>query len=389
MIFRRVTVISGRLNKKCLIDMKIHILFIAWLLPLLAFTQGRREVDTSLHMDFELYDPPATLVVPEHPVTSAKFPFIDVHSHHWRMAEQDLDQLVREMDSLNMGVIVNLSGRGGPALKAMMENIQKYGHEDRIVNFTNINIRSIDDPDWEKSTLQQLEYDVSICARGLKIYKSQCMRDTDNAGNRIAINDPRLAPVWEKCGELGIPVLIHSADPKSFWDPHDENNERWLELKLRPGRKREADDPAPWETIIAEQHDIFRKHPNTTFINAHFGWYANDLETLGQLLDELPNMYVECGAIIAELGRQPRRSLQFFEKYQDRILFGKDAYHPEEYHTYFRVFETLDEYFPYYKRYHAFWRMYGIGLPDGILKKLYYKNALKVIPGLDRTLFPE
>lgn len=389
MIFRRVTVISGRLNKKCLIDMKIHILFIAWLLPLLAFTQGRREVDTSLHMDFELYDPPATLVVPEHPVTSAKFPFIDVHSHHWRMAEQDLDQLVREMDSLNMGVIVNLSGRGGPALKAMMENIQKYGHEDRIVNFTNINIRSIDDPDWEKSTLQQLEYDVSIGARGLKIYKSQGMRDTDNAGNRIAINDPRLAPVWEKCGELGIPVLIHSADPKSFWDPHDENNERWLELKLRPGRKREADDPAPWETIIAEQHDIFRKHPNTTFINAHFGWYANDLETLGQLLDELPNMYVECGAIIAELGRQPRRSLQFFEKYQDRILFGKDAYHPEEYHTYFRVFETLDEYFPYYKRYHAFWRMYGIGLPDGILKKLYYKNALKVIPGLDRTLFPE
>ena len=389
MIFRRVTVISGRLNKKCLIDMKIHILFIAWLLPLLAFTQGRREVDTSLHMDFELYDPPATLVVPEHPVTSAKFPFIDVHSHHWRMAEQDLDQLVREMDSLNMGVTVNLSGRGGPALKAMMENIQKYGHEDRIVNFTNINIRSIDDPDWEKSTLQQLEYDVSIGARGLKIYKSQGMRDTDNAGNRIAINDPRLAPVWEKCGELGIPVLIHSADPKSFWDPHDENNERWLELKLRPGRKREADDPAPWETIIAEQHDIFRKHPNTTFINAHFGWYANDLETLGQLLDELPNMYVECGAIIAELGRQPRRSLQFFEKYQDRILFGKDAYHPEEYHTYFRVFETLDEYFPYYKRYHAFWRMYGIGLPDGILKKLYYKNALKVIPGLDRTLFPE
>ena len=369
--------------------MKIYLLSIALWLPLLAFSQGRREVDTSLHMDFELYDPPSTLVVPEHTLSSAKFPFIDVHSHHWRMAEQDLDVLIRQMDSLNMGIIVNLSGRGGPALKGMMDNIHKYGHEDRIVNFTNINFRSIDDPDWEKSTLEQLAYDVSIGARGLKIYKSQGMRDTDNAGNRIAVNDPRLDPIWAKCGELGIPVLIHSADPKSFWAPHDENNERWLELKLRPGRKREANDPASWETIIAEQHDIFRKHPNTTFINAHFGWYANDLETLGQLLDELPNMYVECGAIIAELGRQPRQSLKFFEKYQDRILFGKDAYHPEEYHTYFRVFETLDEYFPYYKRYHAFWRMYGIGLPDGILKKLYYKNALKVIPGLDRTLFPE
>lgn len=369
--------------------MKIPFICMAFLLPLFTLAQGRMEVDTSLHMDFERYDPPSTLVAPEHPVSRSKFPFIDVHSHHWRLDEQDLSKLIGEMDSLNMGIIVNLSGRGGPALKAMMDNIRKYGYENRIINFTNINIRSIDDPDWEKSTLEQMEYDVSIGARGLKIYKSQGMRDTDSTGNRIAINDPRLAPVWEKCGELGIPVLIHSADPQSFWDPHDENNERWLELKLRPGRKRGPDDPAPWETIIAEQHDIFRRHPNTTFINAHFGWYANDLEKLSQLLDELPNMYVECGAIIAELGRQPRQALKFFEKYQDRILFGKDAYNPEEYHTYFRVFETEDEYFPYYKRYHAFWRMYGIGLPDEILKKLYYKNALKVIPGLDASLFPE
>ena len=362
---------------------------LALLLPFAALAQGRWEVDTTLHMDFEQYDPPSTLVVPEHPLTNAKFPFIDVHSHHWRMAEQDLGQLIREMDSLNMGIIVNLSGRGGPALKGMVDNIKKYGYENRIALFTNIELRSIDDPDWLKSTLQQLAYDVSIGARGLKIYKSQGMTNTDSSGNRIQINDPRLDPVWDKCGELGIPVLIHSADPKPFWDPMDANNERWLELKLRPGRKRGPEDPASWETIIAEQHDMFRKHPNTTFINAHFGWYANDLEKLGQLLDEIPNMYVECGAIIAELGRQPRQALKFFTQYQDRILFGKDSYNPEEYHPYFRVFETDDEYFPYYKRYHAFWRMYGLSLPDEILKKLYYKNALKVIPGLDKRLFPE
>lgn len=369
--------------------MKAYWISLVLLLPITALAQGRLPVDTSLHMDFEKYDPPSTLVVPEHPLKRARFPFIDVHSHHWRMAEQDLGKLVREMDSLNMGVIVNLSGRGGPALKAMVENIKKYAYENRIALFTNIELRSIDDPSWLESTLQQLEYDVSIGARGLKIYKSQGMSNTDSSGNRIQINDPRLDPVWAKCGELGIPVLIHSADPKSFWDPMDEHNERWLELKLHPGRKRDAGNPAPWETIIAEQHDMFRKHPNTTFINAHFGWYANDLEKLGQLLDEMPNMYVECGAIIAELGRQPRQALKFFTRYQDRILFGKDAYNPEEYHTYFRVFETLDEYFPYYKRYHAFWRMYGLGLPDEILKKLYYKNALKIIPGLDRSLFPE
>jgi predicted TIM-barrel fold metal-dependent hydrolase len=369
--------------------MKYIYILIIFIIPTIAFTQRRTEVDTSLHMDFEIYDPPSTLVVPEHYPTSARFPFVDVHSHHWKMNEQDLDLLIRQMDTLNMGIIVNLSGRGGLALKGIMDNINKYGHQDRIVVFTNINIRSIDDPDFIESTLQQLDYDVKLGARGLKIYKSQGMTHKDSSDHRIKINDPRLDPIWNKCGELGIPVLIHSADPKSFWDPHDKNNERWLELKLKPYRKRDADNPAPWETIIAEQHDIFRKHPNTTFINAHFGWYANDLNKLGQLLDELPNMYVECGAIIAELGRQPRQALKFFQQYQDRILFGKDYYNPPEYATYFRVLETEDEYFPYYKKYHAHWKMYGIGLPDDILKKLYYKNALKIIPGLDASIFEE
>jgi predicted TIM-barrel fold metal-dependent hydrolase len=305
------------------------------------------------------------------------------------MAQQDLDKLVREMDELNMGVIVNLSGRGGRALKDITDHIDESGHEDRIVAFTNINIQSIDDPDFVEATLQQLEYDVENGARGLKIYKSQGMTNKDSQGNRVRINDPRLDPIWAKCGELGIPILIHSADPKSFWEPHDANNERWLELKLRPRRKRGPDNPAPWETIIGEQHDIFPRHQGTTFIAAHFGWFANNLDTLSILLDEMPNVYVECGAIIAELGRQPRHAKAFLTKYQDRILFGKDAYNPEEYHTYFRVLETADEYFPYYKRYHAFWRMYGLDLPDEVLKKMYYKNALKIIPGLDASLFPE
>lgn len=360
------------------------------LLLVMTFSMGyaqRTPIDSSLIMNWEDYDPPSTLVVPEHPTDHAKFPFIDVHSHHWRMATQDLDLLIRQMDTMNMGIVVNLSGRGGQALKDIMDHVNASGHQNRIVCFTNIEIRSIDEDDWLENTLAQLEFDVSVGARGLKIYKSQGMRHTDKDGNRIKINDPRLDPVWAKCGELGIPVLIHSADPKSFWEPHDENNERWLELKLRPGRKRGADNPASWETIIGEAHDIFRRHSNTTFINAHLGWYGNDLATLGQLLDEIPNLYVGIGAVIAELGRQPRMANRFFEQYQDRVLFGKDSYKPEEYPTYFRVLETDDEYFPYYKRYHAFWRMYGLDLPDPILRKLYYENALRIIPGLDASIF--
>ena len=356
------------------------------LIPIVMGAQRREALD--IQMDFEAYDPPSTLVVPENPVTKAKFPFIDVHSHQWRMDTANLDQLVREMDAMNMGIMVNLSGRGGMILKNMTDNISKQ-YPNRFVCFTNINLQSIDDEDWTVETVKQIEFDVANGARGLKIYKSQGMQNVDSKGNRIQINDPRIDPVWAKCGELGIPVLIHAADPRQFWQPLDSLNERWLELKLRPSRKREADDPAPWETIIAEQHDVFKKHPETTFINAHLGWFGNDLKRLGELLDEMPNMNVGIGAVIAELGRQPRMANWFFEKYQDRILFGKDSYQPDEFPTYFRVLETADEYFPYYKRYHAFWKMYGLNLPDEILKKVYYKNALRIVPGLDKSLFPD
>ncbi len=342
-------------------------------------------------MQFEDYDPPSTLVVPETIIKKAKFPFIDVHNHQFRMPTQDLSELVSEMDKLNMAVMVNLSGRGRGSdehLKGALENV-KTNAAKRFIVFTNIDLEGIDEPDWTKRTVARLEKDVVMGANGLKIYKSQGMDNMDNNGDRIKIDDPRIGPVWEKCGELGIPVLIHAADPKSFWDPHDNQNERWLELKLRSRRKRDAKVTGSWQTIIQEQHNVFKKHKNTKFINAHLGWYGNNLAKLAELMDEIPNMYSEIGAVIAELGRQPRNAKAFLTKYQDRIMFGKDSWNPEEYYTYFRVLESNDEYFPYYKRYHAFWKMYGLDLEDEVLKKLYYKNALKVIPNIDKSLFPK
>lgn len=342
-------------------------------------------------MDFEDYDPVSTLVVPEHPVTKAKFPFIDVHSHQWNLTKEKIHQLESEMDQLNMAIMVNLSGRGrggSTSQEYMAGTIRRIAGEapGRIATFTNVDFDGIGTEGWTEKAVRELEEDVKNGAVGLKIYKSLGLRNRDNYGNIVAVDDPRIDPVWAKCGELGIPVLIHSADPKSFWDPHDASNERWLELKLRSGRKRSDTDPAPWEEIIAAQHRMFEKHPNTTFINAHMGWLANDLGKLGELLDRLPNVNVGIGAVIAELGRQPRFAKAFFEKYQDRILFAKDAYNPQEYYTYFRVLETEDEYFPYYKKYHAFWRMYGLGLSDEVLKKVYYENALRIVPGLDESV---
>jgi predicted TIM-barrel fold metal-dependent hydrolase len=255
--------------------------------------------------------------------------------------------------------------------------------------FANINFSGIGEEGWTEKTVRQLEQDVRNGANGLKIFKSLGFSVKDNTGKRVTVDDVRLDPIWKKCGDLKIPVLIHTADPKSFWDPLDEQNERWLELKTHQGRKRSDTNPAPFATLIQEQHNIFKKHNNTTFIAAHFAWYANDLARLAKLLDERQNVVVEFGAIIAELGRQPKAAKAFFTKYQNRILFGKDSWVPEEYATYFRVLETDDEYFPYHKKYHAFWAMYGMGLPDDILKKIYYKNALRIVPNIDKTLFPD
>ncbi len=352
--------------------------------------------DTEPTMSFEEYDPASTLVVPENPVKRAKFPFVDVHSHQWNLTKERIASLVGEMNELNMRAMVNLSGRGFDRaagdigsqeyLAGMVRRVEGEA-PDRIVMFTNVSFKNIGQDGWAKEAVRQLREDVKNGATGLKIYKSLGFSTKDSEGNRVAVDDPRIDPIWEACGKLGIPVIIHSADPAQFWLPMDANNERWLELKLRPRRKRSADNPAPFEQIIAEQHNIFKKHPKTTFINAHMGWMANNLDKAGEHLDTYPNVNFGIGAVIAEFGRQPRRAKAFFEKYQDRILFAKDAYNKEEFYTYFRVLESEDEYFPYYKKYHAFWRMYGLGLSDEVLRKVYYKNACRIIPALDLEMF--
>lgn len=338
-------------------------------------------------MSFEEYNPKSTLVVEGEEVPRAKYPFIDVHSHQRDMSAEALRTMVADMDALNEGVMVNLSGGSGKRIQTMVKSINE-NYPNRFVVFANVDFDDVGKADWATNAAIQLENDVKNGAKGLKIYKSLGLRYKDTDGNRVPIDDERLDPIWAKCAELGIPVLIHAADPKSFWDPMNSDNERWLELKTHSRRKRSATNPAPWQEIIAEQHRMFKKHPKTKFINAHMGWYANNLGRLSELMEEIPNMYVGIGAVIAELGRQPKNAKAFFEKYQDRIVFGKDSWKPKEFPTYFRVLESDDEYFPYYKKYHAFWAMYGLDLPDEVLKKVYYKNALELIPGLDRSLFP-
>ena len=348
-------------------------------------------------MDIGEYSPKSTLVVNENKVYKSKFPFIDVHSHHWDMPIQDLSKLVSEMDSLNMAYLINLSGSGlatffgkqdlmeknlTSSIKNVKENFPK-----RFGVFFNINFNRIDDEDFKGNTTLLINDAVKQGAIGLKVYKNLGLNLRDSNGKRVPVDDERLSFIWEECAKLNIPVLIHSGEPKAFFDPIDKFNERWLHAREKPNSFRSSDQYPPFEKVMLEQYNMFRKHPKTMFINAHFGWYANDLNKLSKILDELKNVNVEFGAVINELGRQPRAAKNFFIKYQDRILFGKDIYKKDEYYIYFRVLETSDEYIQYYRKRHGLWRLYGMGLPDVVLKKIYHENALKMFPSIDRSLF--
>jgi uncharacterized protein len=343
--------------------------------------------DQSRTPSIEEYTPKSTLVVPEHKVERAKYPFIDIHSHHWNPTPQHVRDLVAGMDSINLRVLVNLSGGTGAELKQTVKTM-KGQYPDRFVVFANLSYDDINTPGYGQRAAARLAEDVKSGAQGLKIFKNFGMDLKYANGQRVHVDDPEFDPVWDRCAELNIPVLIHIAEPSAFFDPWDFNNERWLELKEFPQRARPSSKYPSFETLIAERNRLFEKHPRTNFIAAHLGFHGNDLARLGKLFDTHPNVYVDIAAVLAELGRQPYSAHDFLVKYQDRVLMGKDIYEVEEYKWYFRALETRDEYFEYYRKRHAFWRIYGFQVPDEVLKKIYYRNALKLLPGVSASAFP-
>ena len=331
------------------------------------------------------YRPKTTLVVDEHQVPRAKFPVIDIHSHTGPTA-QSVERLIKEMDALNIRVLNNLSGDYGAELKQKIDFIRSTKYADRFTLFANgLNGFRDVEPGYGKKAAAQLEADVRAGAIGFKIFKQTGMDTLKKDGSRLKISDPELSPLWETAARLNIPVIIHTAEPQEFFHQPTLQNERWLELALYPDRRQYLNKNVTFEQLVAERNDLFKKHPKTRFIAAHFGWHANNLGLAAKLLDEHPNVILELAAILYDLGRQPRAAHDFFVKYQDRILFGKDTYAPTEFPYYWRVLETTDEYFDYYRDYHAFWNLYGMGLPDSVLRKVYHQNALRVTPGLPKN----
>jgi predicted TIM-barrel fold metal-dependent hydrolase len=337
------------------------------------------------------YRPRSTLVAPTHLVSKARYPAIDFHGHPNGMlgSVESLARLGSDLDGLNVRMIIVANNVSGDNLKRTIATINASpAMKDRVRVLAGINFQNVG-PGWAQRAVAQLEADVAAGAVGIgEIPKDfgQTIRKAN--GSRLALDDPELDPIWQAAARLKLPVFIHTGDPEEFYQPVDYHNERWLELQLFPGRRVDPARHPNFDELMKERDNLFRRNPKTTFVAAHMGWHANDLGRLGKMLTEMPNVYVDVGAVLYDIGRQPRASHDFFVKFQDRILFGKDAYQPEEYPYYWRVFETNDEYFDYYRGYHAFWKLYGIGLPDDVLKKVYYKNALTITPRLPQSGWP-
>lgn len=338
------------------------------------------------------YRPRSTLKVPATMRMKAKFPVVDFHGHpSGQLGSVDaIERMGKQLDSIGVRLMLVANNVSGEALTRGIAIVNSTPTmKDRVRFLTGINFAGVGTPGWAEKAVAQMEADKKAGAVGIgEVGKGFGLSTRKADGSRLTLNDPELKPVWAAAARLKLPVFIHTADPQEFFRPVDYTNERWLEQSLFPERRYPQDRYPSFEQLMAERDSLFKANPQTTFVAAHLGWHANDLGRLGRMFDAMPNVLGEMGAVLYDIGRQPRAAHDFFVKYQDRILFGKDSYQPEEYPYYWRVLETRDDYFDYYRDYHAFWKLYGIDLPDVVLKKVYYQNALR-ITGIPTTGWPK
>jgi predicted TIM-barrel fold metal-dependent hydrolase len=326
------------------------------------------------------FHPVEMLHAPVHNIDRAKYYVIDVHNHV--NDAQGIDehmppqQVVKVMDDTNVKTVVILTGMWGDKLQHVIDEMVKP-YPGRFIVFEQIDFSKIDDPDFSQEMVSQLDDSVRRGARGLKQLKDLGLTDRDKSGKLIRIDDPRLDPIWEEAGRLGIPVSIHTSDPEAFFHPIDNKNERYEELTEHPDWSFYGPQFPSKEELLAQRDHMFAKHPNTTFVALHVANWPENLDYVSRLLDRLPNVMVEFGAREAELGRQPRRAREFFIKYQDRIMFGTDNEVSQAmYRNHFRWLETGDESFDYWGYPgQGRWKIYGMELPDAVLEKVYHQNA--------------
>ncbi|XZE56387.1 amidohydrolase family protein [Planctomycetaceae bacterium SH139] len=349
------------------------------------------------------FRPVPQLVVPRTKLDGARFPVVDVHTHmlfRQRHNRQTLEDFVDLMDRHDVAVCVSMDGRLGAGLREHLDFLWAE-HRERFVVFAHLDWVGEGDPEqpatwacnrpgWAERTAAALVDAKEAGISGLKVFKRLGLEYRDASGKLIPVDAPLLDPIWRACGELGLPVLIHTADPTAFFQPLGPENERWEELSRHPDWHFYGGDLPSRDELLAARNRMISRHPKTNFIGAHMASSADNLGQLAEWLEALPNLYVDPASRISELGRQPYTAREFLIKYADRVLFGTDGPWPEvRVDHYWRFFQTRDENFPYSEKPfppQGFWRIHGVDLPDAVLRKIYADNAARIVPGVAQRL---
>jgi predicted TIM-barrel fold metal-dependent hydrolase len=341
-------------------------------------------------MRLEDYRPRSKLVVRQSAVTRPRFPVIDAHNHladpfsgGWD--KRPVAELLDALDQAGVRHYVDLDGGWGEQQLQHHLDHFKAAAPDRFTIFGGVDWAQWPErgdafPDWAAGRLQLQK---TWGARGLKIWKALGLQVVDSRGERVGVDDARLDVIWHAAGALSLPVLIHVADPVAFFDPVDETNERWEELGEHPEWAFTSPPNPPFRSIVEALARVTARHPETTFIGAHVGCYAENLDWVSGVLDRCPNFHIDLAARFGELGRQPYTARRFCERYADRILFGLDLGPDlESYRLAYRLLETEDEYFNYTAGpipAQGRWMAYGLHLPDDVLEKIYARNAERIL----------
>jgi predicted TIM-barrel fold metal-dependent hydrolase len=371
-------------------------------------TAKKPEPEKAASLELSQFEPKSMLKVSETKIERARFPVIDIHTHLCWSAKSENgvplaeerqylmppEELLEVMERRNIKALVNVTGGYAGGLR---DAVQKYDakYPGRFITFTEPWYSRANEADYPKFQADAIAEAHRDGARGLKVLKTLglYLRENITTGNLVKVDDPRFDPMWEACGALNMPVVIHVADPVAFFQPIDRFNERWEELANHPDWSFYGKDFPARNELLEARNRVIARHPKTQFVGLHVANSSEDLAQCSEFLERYPNLHVEPGARIGELGRQPRTSRKFLEKYQDRIFFGTDAVpHGDEYpqqvfgdllyQIYYRFLETEDEYFDYAPAAippQGRWRIYGLGLPEGILRKVYHDNAARLL----------
>lgn len=339
----------------------------------IAMVSARADVDLPISQ----FEPRSMLKTPTLNIEKSKFPSIDYHNH---LDAQEPTEVLRVLDDCNVERCVNITMRVGDEAFEIHHKFKQTAPE-RFDTCAWFDWSDLHEAGFWQKSVERLERFAEAGFCGIKIWKDLGLTLRDTNGELLRVDDERLAPFFEKAAELDFVVMFHIADPDAFFLPIDRFNERYEELAAHPDWGFYPSEYSKAE-LLSQRDTIFQRHPRTTFVAAHVAEKSEDLGYVGWLLDENPNLLVDIGARTSELGRQPYAAREFFIKYADRILFGTDLVPKTEmYRLHFRFLETADEYFDYpsHASRQGRWQIYGVFLPDDVLRKVYRENALKLL----------